>query len=53
MLQNKKVWEKPILEVLSVGQTMASTLGGAFDEGYNSDLGHQGQTGPHHGPLGS
>ncbi|WP_282937470.1 paeninodin family lasso peptide [Paenibacillus sp. RC67] len=31
----KKVWQKPVLEVLDVNQTMASTVVGSFtDEAY-------------------
>ncbi|WP_139015478.1 paeninodin family lasso peptide [Metabacillus indicus] len=44
-----KKWETPKLEILSVQETLASQNWGKYDEGYNEDLGEQGQIGIHHG----
>ncbi|MCA0172248.1 paeninodin family lasso peptide [Bacillus sp. RAR_GA_16] len=49
MLSNEKqMWKKPVLEILTVDKTMASGAWGEFDEGYNENLPHDGQTGYHH-----
>lgn len=45
----KKIWETPHLEVLKIEDTMASKNWGKYDEGYNAELGEEGQTGTHHG----
>ncbi|WP_406944823.1 paeninodin family lasso peptide [Halobacillus sp. SY10] len=44
----KKEWSTPELSTLDVDQTMASGAWGEFDEGYNENLEHDGQTGYHH-----
>ncbi len=44
----KKEWQQPSLEVLDIKETMASGAWGSFDEGYNENLPHDGQTGYHH-----
>jgi hypothetical protein len=44
----KKEWQLPILEVLSINNTMASGSFGEYDEGYNEALSHTQQTGFHH-----
>lgn len=48
MKTDKKEWQNPVLEVLNIDKTMAAGHWGAYDEGYNEDLGEQGQTGVHH-----
>jgi hypothetical protein len=44
----KKEWKSPVLEVLNVDATMASGSWGEYDEGYNEELGEEGQIGYHH-----
>ncbi|NOU97351.1 paeninodin family lasso peptide [Paenibacillus sp. LMG 31456] len=49
LMNEKKKWQAPMLDILKVDETMASASWGLYDEGYNSNLGEEGQTGPHHG----
>ncbi|WP_139365096.1 paeninodin family lasso peptide [Litchfieldia alkalitelluris] len=44
----KKEWKSPVLDVLNINSTMASSSWGAYDEGFNENLEHDQQTGPHH-----
>ncbi|MCR8635379.1 MULTISPECIES: paeninodin family lasso peptide [Paenibacillus] len=49
LMNEKKKWQAPVLDVLNVDQTMASAHIGKYDEGYNEALGEEGQTNTHHG----
>lgn len=45
----RKEWQNPMLEVLNIDKTMASSAFGAYDEGYNSTVSEEEQTTIHHG----